>query len=228
MAQHSSGGHEDANKGSARERVAYARRLFDRIAKWYAVSDAKAEKLIGFDGVFTAFLVTLIFGKRDDVNGILGGFRLETYWLLALMCLFLAISILSALACFWSNIEVFALLRRRFARQREEALTRKGGQRTNEEGEAGRKPSDIYEPEEIWFFQKVGWLEEDKFKRTLLRVNSEAEVQALASQCIILARRVTWKHLWLNIGILCAALSLLCFLGIVFSYLVRNFIQLHS
>jgi hypothetical protein len=195
---------EDLVSGESKPALDYARRLFDNLLKWYDNADAKAERILTIDGVFLSFLTGSIFMKQDDLTKVVGHFRIDNWVLLASMCLCLTGSIVCALMCLWSRTY------RRGARAK---LFRVAG--------VDVENSDTYTPEVMWFFQLIGGLNPQQFRRRVESVGSDFEVQALAAQISELSQNVSRKHFWVNCGFVLTGLSLILFLASGVSYLLR-------
>jgi hypothetical protein len=180
----------------------YARRLFERIIDWYKTADSKAQIILTLDGVFLTFLTTSVFKNPDELSRIIQRFNFFTWLFLALMCVCLIVSIISALMCLWSRVWLFS--------KRDAVLV-------NEKKRL--KDAKKYSPNVMLFFKTISWLDHDKFQSQLADVNEEFEIKALASQSYLLSKRVNAKHLLVNLGFVLSGASLIFFLAGGISYL---------
>jgi hypothetical protein len=180
----------------------YTRRLFERIIDWYKTADSKAQIILTLDGVFLTFLTTSVFKNPDELSRIIQRFNFFTWLFLALMCVCLIVSIISALMCLWSRVWLFS--------KRDAVLV-------NEKKRL--KDAKKYSPNVMLFFKTISWLDHDKFQSQLADVNEEFEIKALASQSYLLSKRVTAKHLLVNLGFILSGASLIFFLAGGMSYL---------
>jgi len=188
-------------KSSALE---YSRRVFDGVLEWYKNADSKAQVILTLDGAFLAFLTSSIFIEQDKLSKILSEFGVETWLLLALFCLSLTSSILSAEVCLQSRI---------YSEKEIDAIFRTAGVEVEK--------SESYKPEFMFFFQFISRLGEKQMAEKLSRVDENFEIEALAHEMCILAKNVKEKHKWVNRGFTFAGLSLIIFLGVAISYIVR-------
>ena len=180
----------------------YARRLFERIIDWYKTADSKAQIILTLDGAFLTFLTTSVFKNPDELSRIIQRFNFSTWLFLALMCVCLIVSIISALMCLWSRVWLFS--------KRDAVLV---------EEKMRLKEAEKYSPNLMLFFKTISWLDHDKFQSQLADVDEEFEIKALASQSYLLAKRVNKKHLLVNLGFVLAGASLIFFLAGGMSYL---------
>jgi hypothetical protein len=180
----------------------YTRRLFERIIDWYKTADSKAQIILTLDGVFLTFLTTSVFKNPDELSRIIQRFNFFTWLFLALMCVCLIVSIISALMCLWSRVWLFS--------KRDAVLV-------NEKKRL--KDAKKYSPNVMLFFKTISWLDHDKFQSQLADVNEEFEIKALASQSYLLSKRVNAKHLLVNLGFVLSGASLIFFLAGGMSYL---------
>lgn len=182
----------------------YSRRLYDIILAWYKNADSKAQILLALDGAFLAFLADSIFIEPDELSKIVSHFKIDAWLFLALMCLSLAGSIVSALICLWSRI---------FLSGSQDKILKNA--------KIKLKKSETYPPEVVLFFKTISWLDHKKFQDQLVTIDREFEIRALASQIFLLSERILKKHLWVNFGFILAGFSLICFLAVGISYFVR-------
>jgi hypothetical protein len=180
----------------------YTRRLFERIIDWYKTADSKAQIILTLDGVSLTFLTTSVFKNPDELSRIIQRFNFFTWLFLALMCVCLIVSIISALMCLWSRVWLFS--------RRDAVLV-------NEKKRL--KDAKKYSPNVMLFFKTISWLDHDKFQSQLADVNEEFEIKALASQSYLLSKRVNAKHLLVNLGFVLSGASLIFFLAGGISYL---------
>jgi len=182
----------------------YSRRVFDGILEWYKNADSKAQIILTIDGAFLTFLTSSIFMKQGNLSTILSNFGVETWLLLALMCLALAGSILSSILCLWSRI---------YSKDKLDEILRSGG--------VDIERSETYKPQFMLFFQFISRLNAEQMAEKLAAVDERYEIEALAHETRILSKNVMKKHSWVNRGFALAGLSLLLFLSVGISYVVR-------
>jgi len=181
----------------------YARHLFDNYIDWYKNADAKAQVLLGLNGVFLGFLTKSTFTSADELTKLTRGFGITTWLLLAIMCGTMAMSIFSAIRCLWSRTYAAGELRDKLA-------------------SLGIVPGcEHYPPQAMWFFQLVHELKPDVFMATLLTIDRKFATVALGAQAIELSRTVSIKHRWINIGFSCVSASLIVFLAAMVSYVAH-------
>lgn len=180
----------------------YARRLFERIIDWYKTADSKAQIILTLDGAFLTFLTTSVFKNPDELARIIQRFNFFTWLFLALMCVCLIVSIISALMCLWSRVWLVS--------KRDAVLVKE---------KTRLKDAEKYSPNVMLFFKTISWLDHDKFQSQLADVDEKFEIKALASQSYLLAKRVNAKHFLVNLGFLLSGASLIFFLAGGISYL---------
>jgi hypothetical protein len=181
----------------------YAHRLFENYIDWYKTAETKAQVLLTLVGGFLTFLTGSAFAKRDDLKKVVDYFGIETWILLAAMCLASTLAIVSAIVCLWS--------RTNSRREVNQLLHRPGA------GSGGKD----YPPQVMWFFQFVHELDPEAFTEKLLTINDEFAIRALGAQVVALSRTVTQKHKWVNVGFASASASLIIFVAAMISYVVR-------
>jgi hypothetical protein len=182
----------------------YARRVFDKVLDWYKNADSKAQIILTLDGIFLTFLTSSVFRSPNEISNVISRFKFDTWLFLALMCLCLVGSIVSALMCLWSRVFLRAQQDSVLIRAKEELKT-----------------SERYSPNVMLFFKTISWLDHDEFQEQLGKVDKEFEIKALASQIFLLSKRVYRKHLLINCGFVLAGASLIFFLAVGISYLAR-------
>jgi hypothetical protein len=182
----------------------YARRVFDKVLDWYKNADSKAQIILTLDGIFLTFLTSSVFRNPNEISNVISRFKFDTWLFLALMCLCLVGSIVSALMCLWSRVFLRAEQDSVLIRAKEELKT-----------------SERYSPNVMLFFKTISWLDHDEFQEQLGKVDKEFEIKALASQIFLLSKRVYRKHLLINCGFVLAGASLIFFLAVGISYLAR-------
>jgi hypothetical protein len=185
--------------------IDYSRRLYDEVRNWYQSADSKAQVALGIDGAFLAFLSSSMFVKPTDLKLVVTGFSSWTWALLMLLILTLIGSIVAAMQCIRSRIDSQARLRKVI--NSDQALNRE---------------EERYSPQVMWFFQMVGALEPEYFRKTLAKVDSDFELEALAGEIQILSRNVTEKHRAANLALLLAIVTLLIFLAAGISYGIQS------
>lgn len=179
----------------------HARRLFDNCTDWYKSADSKAQVLLTLDGAFLAFLTGSVFGKPGDAVQVVHKFGVDTWILLAVMCAAMTVSIFSAIRCLWSRTYPERELKERIAK--------------------AAPDKDGYPPQVMWFFQFIHALDSEIFTKRLLNTDEQFAIKVLASQIVELSRTVLEKHSWINRGFASAAISLIAFMGVLVSYVVR-------
>jgi hypothetical protein len=184
--------------------VDFARRALDINLDWYRNADTKAEILLSLDGVFLAFVTSSIFMKRDDLAGILDGFTNWTWFLLSMMCVALATSILCAIGCIWSRIPLSNRAREQYFAERNIHMDK----------------LETYLPEATLFFQKISWLDSELYQKLLLSVTPSFEIRALAADLHTLAGNLVKKHRLVDVGFFLTGVSLLLLLASGISYLM--------
>ncbi len=167
---------------------------------WYNSAESKAQILLAIDGTFLAFLTGSIFTEPDTIKSTVASFGWETWFLLGLMSLFLVCSIISALLCLWSRIDLKLP--------------------TNKKVDTSKMPS--YESDAMWFFQKIACLSEDSFLSGILKLDKNVMIQVLAKESLELSENVSKKHFWVDLGFIFIVLTLILFLSAGISYLIRS------
>jgi hypothetical protein len=81
--------------------------------------------------------------------------------------------------------------------------------------------SEPYKPEMMWFFGSIALLEKKPFQERIKNITDEDEIIALSSQIYEVSKNVLNKHKWVNRGFLLTGLSLILFMMVGVSYLVR-------
>jgi hypothetical protein len=184
--------------------VDYTRRLYANILAWYDSADRKAQIILTANGGFVTVLTGLGLTRPDEVTKTVAVFGPETWLLFALSAVGLVISFGSAALCLWSRL---------LSRTDSEKILRAHHVRPDD--------ATTYDPAVLWFFQLVEHLDESALEQRLRAFSPEDEIDALSDQIVQLARRVTRKHRWVNIGFIATATSLSCLLGTAVSYFVR-------
>lgn len=195
---------KQATNSDLGDAVDFARRALDINLDWYRNADTKAEIMLSLDGIFLAFVTSSIFMKRDDLARILDSFTNWTWFLLGLMCVALAASILCAIGCLWSRIPLSNRAREQYFAERniyEDKL-------------------ETYLPESTLFFQKISWLDSELYQKLLLSVTPSFEIRALAADVHTLASNIVKKHRLVDLGFFLTGVSLLLLLASGISYLI--------
>jgi hypothetical protein len=171
--------------------------MYDRVISWYEDAERKAQVILTLDGVFVSFLSTSIFTSSKDLADTTSAFGAETWALLGLMAVSLAVSIASAVVALRSRLYTRAQLARWF-------------------GHVGVKRSDetTYTPAVTWFFQDLANLDPAVLALALRRVDATVATETLA-------QNVVAKHRWVNRGFFFFGLVLLLFLAAAVSYVAR-------
>lgn len=180
----------------------YSRLLFENILDWYKSADTKAQVVLTLNGVFISFLAAAIFSKRTDLIEVLTFFRPTTWICLSLMALSIGASVLAALSCLWSRLYLPATIKRRFRKAGLKAMA-----------------SESYQPEFLWFFQHIKYLNGPQLADRLRTVDEPFEIQARAAQIAQLAKNVTNKHWAVNAGFTFFGMALILFLTAAANYL---------
>jgi len=180
----------------------FARSLYERTIDWYKNADSKAQIILTLNGAFVAFLTSNIFKNPDEISKITNKFGGLTWILLALMTLCLVGSIVSALVCLWSRVS--------FSTERDRIIL-------DEIKDLNEK--DEYSPHLMIFFKTIAMLDAEKFQNQLSKIDESFEIKALGSQCYLLSKRVSEKHLWANRGFALVGSALIFFLLASVSYL---------
>jgi hypothetical protein len=183
--------------------VEYSRRLYDDVLGWYHNADAKAHVLLGLDGAFVTFVAATAFRKPEELSSLLPKFTPWTWGFLGLMTASLVASIASAIYCLWSRVYLRPSSFVHSTLAKAHAVT-----------------LDTYPPGTMWFFQFISGLNSAKFQRTLFRIDSRFEIEALASQISILSNNVRKKHIGANVGFVLAIATLLLFGAAAASYVM--------
>ncbi|NIS78669.1 MAG: hypothetical protein GTO14_00200 [Anaerolineales bacterium] len=179
------------------------RNLYDVVLHWYDNADAKARVLLTLNGALVSFLTSSIFIKTNDLREILAGISPITLFLLGSMAILMAASIVLSLACMWSRVkppeEIQSLL---------------------SDAKQSGNVDELYDSRLVMFFGHIKDLQLDRFRRTLLSLNTEEEVKALAFQILQVSKNVFKKHSFVNIGFVSFGFSLLAFLcaGVIYIY----------
>jgi ABC-type uncharacterized transport system fused permease/ATPase subunit len=184
------------------DKLKYAQGLYKDVLDWYRSAESKAQVLLAIDGTFLAFLTGSIFTEPDKIKRTIGW---ETWFLLGLMSLFLVCSIISALLCLWSRIDLLAIHIKM----------------PNDEKPDTSKV-ETYESDVMWFFQKISYLKKDRFLSSILKVDKYFTIQALANESFVLSKNVSKKHFWVDLGFFFIVITLILFLSAGISYLVRS------
>lgn len=174
------------------EALDYSRRLFHHIIDWYKNAETKAQVIFTLDGAFLTFLTSLIFLNTSELKEFISVFGPETWVSLALMVLTLAGSIFSALMCIRSRLEF-----------------------------SDFDKSKSYEPEVMWFFGSIAFLEKKGFQERIKKMTKEDEITVLGNQIFLVSKNVLEKHRWVNRSFILTGASLLFFLLVNASYIIR-------
>jgi hypothetical protein len=185
--------------------LAYIRPLYANILDWYRNADAKAQVLLTTAGVFLSFVSSLVFRKKEELEGVTKFFGLETWVLIALTAICLFLTIVFALVCLHSRLKDPEDLREHL------------------HAVVNDKEVKLKQwPETLWFFGMIAQLQDRRrFQARLAAFTKADEVLALSSEIFILSCNVLRKHKWVNRGFICATLTLIFFLFSGASYLLR-------
>jgi hypothetical protein len=176
---------------------AYARRLYDRIIAWAEVADRRAQLILTLNGVFVSFLVGSMLSKPTELQAVTTEFGVETWACLGAMALILVLSIGFAISCLVSRFN---------------------------DDEGARRSLETNSDLVAWYFPviaKMGEAEKEKFMTSVVGVDATIEAKTLADNAVRAAGYVVKKYNRVNLGFLCAAVSLVLFLLAGASYVVR-------
>lgn len=181
------------------DKLNYVQNLYNNVLGWYNSAESKAQILLAIDGTFLAFITGSIFTEPDTIKSTVASFGWETWFLLGLMSLFLVCSIISALLCLWSRIDLKLLIKK---------------------VDTSKMPG--YESDAMWFFQKIACLNEGSFLSGILNLDKNDMIRVLAKESLELSKNVSKKHFWINLGFIFIVLTLILFLSAGISYLTRS------
>lgn len=187
------------------DKLDYVQNLYKDVLDWYRSAESKAQILLAIDGTFLAFLTGSIFAEPDKIKNIIAFFGWETWLLLGLMSLFLVGSIISALLCLWSRIELSAT-----------------PIKTLNDEKVDISLIGIYEYNVMWFFHKIAHLKKDKFRRSIFQVDKNFTIRVFADETFLLSGNVSKKHVWIDLGFFFIVITLILFLSAGISYLARS------
>lgn len=184
----------------------YAHRLFGQIVDWYKTADLKAQIILGANGTFLTVLAGLALTKGTELRQIVEIFGVETWTFLSIMVVSLLGSFVAAIVSLHSRTMSHATAMSIFR-----------------DHQVDVSKGETYDPAVMWFFQLVARLNEEQFEKALKTIgaNRELEIEALADQCILLAKNVVRKHRWINAGFALTAVTLSSLLMVTASYVVR-------
>ncbi|MDQ3823686.1 MAG: hypothetical protein M3321_10670 [Actinomycetota bacterium] len=182
----------------------YARRLYSAVVAWYDNADRKAQIILTANGGFVTVLTGFGLSRPDEIDRTVTVFGVETWLFAGLAAVSVVVAFASAAACLWSRLLLPA---------RRDALLEQRGVTLRDAG--------TYDPSVLWFFQFVERLDERALETRLRALSPADEIDALADQAIQLARRVTTKHWFVNVGFAATALGLSSLLATAVSYVAR-------
>jgi hypothetical protein len=180
----------------------YINAVYAHVEHWYENADRKAQIALVLDGVFLSFIASHAFTETADLKVIIECGGLVTISLLALMAVFLAASILSAIACLHPRLH-----------------TKRGRTEDMLKDEVGK--SDTLEPIPArlsWFFGYLAQLDQERVVNQLKKVDESFADEALAHEAAKFSRNVFQKHIWVDRALLFAGLSLIFLLLSTASY----------
>jgi hypothetical protein len=180
----------------------YVCRLFDDVKDWYKNADFKAQILLTLDGVFLAFLMSMMTMKKEDLDKIVAQFNFYTWGFLALTAACLTLTIILAIRCLWARILSQKVIDRNLAQLERESMDRK-----------------IYLSKKMWYFQYISQYETEEFQEDLLEVDKELKIRAMGSQIRWTSKEAVKKYRSINYAFLFAGLSLIFFLATGVSYI---------
>jgi hypothetical protein len=190
---------------SSEEALEYARRLYLNILEWYKIADSKGQLLLTLNGAFVTVMTGFVLGKPAEIRDKVQQFSLETWFLLVVAALAIALSIGCAAMCLWSrsglgNGSIYRLIK-----------------------QLGVDPKrrDTYAASVSWWFGTIALLDRQNISDTIKKANQEFERDALVSQIFALSVNVLKKHRWVNRGWVLTAISLGALVLMSASYLMR-------
>jgi hypothetical protein len=182
----------------------YTRRVYANVLGWYENADRKAQLILTANGGFLTVLAGFGLSKAGDLAGTVNVFGPETWLFLGLAAASVVVSFASAVLALWSRL---------LTRSEAEEIFKLHGVRPAD--------SETYDPSVLWFFQLVQHLDETALERRLRAVSVQDEIDALADEIVALARNVTRKHGWVNVGFTATAVALSCLVAGAVSYVIR-------
>jgi hypothetical protein len=192
-------------ENGSEEGLEYARRLYLNILDWYKIADSKGQLLLTLDGAFVTIMTGFVLGKPAEVHDKVQQFNPETWFLLIVAALAIALSIACAAACLWSrsglgNGMIYRII--------------------NQLG-VDPKRRETYTASVAWWFGMIALLDRRYISETIKRADQEFERDALVSQIIALSINVLRKHRWVNRGWVLTAISLGALVLMSATYILR-------
>ena len=182
----------------------YVHAVYADVLGWYESAERKAQVILTLDGLLLGFLSASALAEPSELRPIAEQFGWETWVLLGAMVTAMLASLGVALACLWSRIYTPRAL---------DAML--SADKVNKDDVA------TYGPSVMWFFQAIAHLPEANAKARLIGADVAFAIHALAEQVVRLSPKVRRKHVLVNAGFGLLVLSLILFVAMVASYVVR-------
>ncbi len=179
--------------------IDYVRHLWENTLHWYDRAETKAQIVLGFNGVFLAFLTGTVYSKPDELRLILSQFSVYTSILLGLMLICLFFSTIVCVNCLWSRMD----------------SSKKLLERINQE-----KKDNKYSTDFMWFFQHIAVLDKTIFINTLKSMTIDDEIKALGEEIHIVSENVSRKHQNANIGFILSVTTFILFFASALTYFI--------
>lgn len=180
----------------------YINSVYSHVEHWYENADQKAQIVLVLDGIFLSFITSQAFTEAAELKVITECGGLTTIILIALMAVFLAASILSAIACLHPRLHTVR-------GETEEMLKEEIGK------------SDTTDPipaRLCWFFGYLAQLDQERVANQLKQVDDSFAEEALAQEAAKFSHNVLMKHRWVDRAFLFAGSSLIFLLLAAASY----------
>ena len=184
--------------------VEYLRRVYANNRDWYAISESKAQILLGAHGAFISIVAGTLLGVSGNLPAATKA-RLgpETWAFLAVTVL----CVVGAVSC--ASLAMWSLhgkpSRKQFAR-------------------LGVDPDDpsTYVPEALWYFGHMALLKLPEASSRLRQTTRDDEIRALSYHTVELSARVLRKHRYVNTGWVLTAAGLIALTGVAVSIFIRS------
>ena len=169
--------------------VEYLRHMYAMTRAWYTAAETKAQLLLAVNGLFVTVLFGILFGNSGGRHLGIAKFGPATWVLISVSVAALVIAIICAALCLWS---LHGRAKADF------------GPLKVDPG----KPAS-YQPEVLWYFGHLAYLERGAVKERLRSVDRRFEIETLSYHVVDLARKVLRKHRYVNAGWAFTALALI-------------------
>src|SRR4029450_9703531 len=174
--------------------------------EWYKIADSKGQLLLTLNGAFVTIMAVFVLGNPAEIRDKVQQFRPETWFLLIVAALAIALSIGCAATCHWSRAGLSkASIYRIIKLQHGVDPERK----------------ETYTANVAWWFGTIALLNRQHISDTIKQANQEFERDALVSQIFALSENVLTKHRWVNFGWVLTAISLGALVLLSATYLLR-------